>query len=239
MKKTKRSILSLSITALCLTTVIPASAEEQGMNLTVANRRDILHGPEFTDVNTIPPELLAPGYYSDEEIIRIPIDYLDPHHPDTIRTVYDAAGTVESGNGKVRAFAIPAAAAGIYLIPGIGEVAITATGGLIIAGATVAAGSWIYNKVSTYLSKKNAEGAAADIPKRLKKSGMQVDLSKFKDKNGRTPANKSSGTFSNGKWRITRDTTGHLGYDGTKKAWKIGDPTRVGSLNKNGYIIDK
>ncbi|WP_214734339.1 hypothetical protein [Exiguobacterium sp. s154] len=109
----------------------------------------------------------------------------------------------------------------MYFIPGIGQVAITVTGAVVIGGTTIAAGSWLYNKVTAYFGKKDAEEAASKIPKSLKKTNMQVDLSKFKDKNGRTPANKSSGIFTNGKWSITKDDTGHLGYNGNKKAWKI------------------
>jgi len=194
---------------------------------------------EYNSIDEVPKELLEPGFYSEEEIFYIPSEYLDPYHPDTIYTTYDPYNN--SGNGEVRTFTL-GAAAGVYFIPGIGQVAITVTGAVVIGGATIAAGSWLYNKVTAYFGKKDAEEAASKIPKSLKKTNMQVDLSKFKDKNGRTPANKSSGTFTNGKWSITKDDTGHLGYNGNKKAWKItkkGDSKRTGSLDSNGYIIDK
>jgi hypothetical protein len=93
--------------------------------------------------------------------------------------------------------------------------------------------------VSGYFSKKAAEKAADSVPNSLKKSRMKVDLSKFKDKNGNTPADKTSGTFSNGKWTITKDNSGHLGYNGNKKAWKIGNPTRKASLDRYGNVISK
>lgn len=47
-----------------------------------------------------------------------------------------------------------AAAAGIYLIPGIGEVALTVTGAVVIGGVTIKAGSWLYNKVAAYFTAR-------------------------------------------------------------------------------------
>lgn len=190
---------------------------------------------EFDSFEDIPPELLEPGFYSEEEIIYIPEEYLDPYHPDAIDITYNPYG---GNNEGIQIMAFPAAA-GVYVIPGIGQVAITVTGAVVVAGVTVKAGSWLYNKISAYFSKKAAEKAADSIPSRLKKSRMKVDLSKFRDKNQKTPLDKSSGTFKNGNWVITRDTSGHLGYNGNKKAWKIGNPNRKASLDKYGNIIDK
>ncbi len=48
-----------------------------------------------------------------------------------------------------RNFAIPA---GVYFIPGIGEVLIEATGAIIVAGAVIAVGSWIYNTIVDWLT---------------------------------------------------------------------------------------
>jgi hypothetical protein len=59
---------------------------------------------------------------------------------------------------------------------------------------------------------------------------MKVDLAKVKHKNLKTPATKTNDTFTNGKWTITKDNSGHLGNNGNKKAWKIGNPTRQASL---------
>ncbi|AMM99280.1 hypothetical protein P5485_019185 [Bacillus pumilus] len=73
----------------------------------------------------------------------------------------------------------------------------------------------------------------------LKKSEGKVDLKKFKDKHGKTPAPKTSGTFKNGKWIITKDVANHIDYNGNKKAWKIGTPTRKASLDKYGNVISE
>ncbi len=40
---------------------------------------------------------------------------------------------------------------GMLTIPGVGEVVITATGAVIVAGVVVTGGSWIYNKVKSYV----------------------------------------------------------------------------------------
>ncbi|KIL48606.1 hypothetical protein KP77_22580 [Jeotgalibacillus alimentarius] len=190
---------------------------------------------DFERFEDIPEELLDPNFYNEDEIIEIPEEYLNPYHPETIDVMYINSG---SANGEFQTFAI-AAAAGVYFIPGIGQIALTATGALIIGGATIAAGSWLYNQVSAYFGKKAAEKAADTIPKNLKSSDMKVDLGKFKDKNGNTPKTKTSGTFTNGKWVITKDTAGHTGYNGSKKAWKIGNPSRKASLDRSGNIVGK
>lgn len=47
------------------------------------------------------------------------------------------------------------AAAGVYFIPGIGQIALSATGAIVLLGITYKAGSWLYNKVNVYFAKKN------------------------------------------------------------------------------------
>ncbi|MFJ5766787.1 hypothetical protein ACIP9C_15655 [Lysinibacillus sp. NPDC093210] len=191
---------------------------------------------DFESINDIPKELLDPNYYSEEEIIYIPESYLNPNHPDSLGTVG------YSGNDLIQSYAI-AAAAGIYAIPGIGQVTITVTGAIIIGGAVIMAGSWLYNQVSVYFSKKAAEKAADKIPNDLKSGDMQVDLGKFKNKHGKTAEQTtSSPPFTNGKWRLEKDTAGHIGYNGEKKAWKVwkkGASERTASLDKNGNVIDE
>lgn len=50
------------------------------------------------------------------------------------------------------------AIAATYFVPGVGEVALTVTGGIIIAGVSIAAGSWLYNKCIEFFRshRKNA-----------------------------------------------------------------------------------
>ena len=130
-------------------------------------------------------------------------------------------------------------------IPGIGKVAIAVTGAIIIGGVTIKAGSWLYNKISTYFAKKEAEEAAEKIPKKLKSKSddMKVDLGKFKNKYGKTAKQTTSNPpFTNGNWYLEKDEAGHLGYNGEKKVWKLwkkGEKKRTASLDKHGNVISK
>ena len=133
-----------------------------------------------------------------------------------------------------------AALAGTFLIPGVGQAAITTAGVIIVGGAVVAAGSWLGQKVTdwAYNSKKNdAEKASSKIPKSLKKSNGNVDTGKFTQK----VKGKQEWKDPKTGWSIEKDTANHRGYDGSIKTWKIKNSKgqRVGSLNSSGKVIDK
>ncbi|MED1947050.1 MULTISPECIES: hypothetical protein [Brevibacillus] len=88
--------------------------------------------------------------------------------------------------------------------------------------------------------KKAAEDVADSLPNDIMDDDITVDLGSFKDKHGNTPLTKSSGEFKNGKWTVEKDTAGHLGWNGEKKAWKLkksGD--RKASLDKDGVVLGK
>ena len=129
-----------------------------------------------------------------------------------------------------------AALAGTFLIPGVGQAVITTAGVIIVGGAIVSAGSWLGQKVTSWVENyKTINTIKNSIPNNLKKGNGNVDLGKFKDKNGRTPLNKNSGTFKNGRWSVEKDNAGHGG-----RKWKLKkDGVRVGSLNKNKKILSK
>ena len=128
--------------------------------------------------------------------------------------------------------------AGTFFIPGVGQVVITATGVIIVGGVVISATSWLGSKVLNWI-KNNTEAqinsVKNSIPSSLKKKNGNVDLGKFKDKNGRTPLDKNSGTFKNGRWSVEKDITGHGG-----RKWKIKkDGKRIGSLDGNGKVLSK
>ena len=55
--------------------------------------------------------------------------------------------------------------AGTWWIPGVGEVVITAAGVIIVGGAVIATGTWIYHAVTDWLVQRAEISAAkADIP---------------------------------------------------------------------------
>lgn len=113
----------------------------------------------------------------------------------------------------------------VYFVPGLGEVALLATGAIAIGATVYSVGSWAYNTFTNWLktsAKKEAQDAAKKVSNKVKVNGSndKVDLGQFKDKNGKTPKNKNSGTFTSTKdkrYTIKKDTAGHTGYDGTIK----------------------
>ena len=127
--------------------------------------------------------------------------------------------------------AIPA---GIYLIPGIGKVAIVGTG-LVIAGyGAVKAGTWLHDTISDYLENSDNRKIAkirAKIPSRLLDDDGNVDLGKFDQRvNGKTAYKEKGG------WTIDQDKASH----GNRK-WKLKDKSdkRVASLGENGEVLAK
>lgn len=126
--------------------------------------------------------------------------------------------------------------AGTFFIPGVGQAVITTAGVIIVGGAIVSAGSWLGQKVISWVENyKEINTIKNSIPNNLKKGNGDVDLGQFKDKNGRTPLNKNSGTFKNGRWSVEKDNTGHGG-----RKWKLKrDGERVASLDEDGKILSK
>ncbi|WP_052263138.1 hypothetical protein [Clostridium tyrobutyricum] len=120
--------------------------------------------------------------------------------------------------------AIPAAVTATYFIPGIGDIALLATGAIVLGGVTYYAGSWAYDKIMPYI-------IAYSIPSRLKKDGKTVNLGKFNQKVRGRQAYKESGG-----WTIEKDTAGHGG-----SKWKLKKPNgeRTASLDGNGKVLRK
>ena len=120
---------------------------------------------------------------------------------------------------------------GIYFVPGIGEIALLATGTVVLLGTAYHVGNKIYHAVVDWIhesksssAKDRADNAADKVPNKLKVDDKHVDLDDFVDKYGNTPKDKSSGTFrskTDKRYTIEKDTAGHTGYDGTTKKWKI------------------
>ena len=72
---------------------------------------------------------------------------------------------------------------GLYFIPGIGEVLITTTGAIIVAGITVVAGSLLYNTIKTYFAEHTKNKRPSTYDKHTKpSSGRQTEKKKLKNK---------------------------------------------------------
>lgn len=136
----------------------------------------------------------------------------------------------------------------VYFVPGLGEVALLATGGIVIGATVYSVSTWAYRTFKKWLktsARKEAEDAAKKVSNKVKVKGSsnRVDLGQFKDKNGKTPKNKKSGSFTSTRdkrYTIKKDTAGHTGYDGTMKQWKLYlSGKRIASLNASGKIVGK
>lgn len=133
--------------------------------------------------------------------------------------------------------AVAAPLAGVYLVPGIGEVAITVTGVIVVAGSVIAVGSWLYNTITTLLSnahENEVDSARARIPRSLLR-GDNLDMSKFRSKN------KCGDLIGPSNWWLSRNTcqTPHKG-----DKWKLfhrenGVARRIASVTESGEIVGK
>ncbi|CAH2215081.1 hypothetical protein [Tepidibacter aestuarii] len=98
-----------------------------------------------------------------DEMEYIPQEFFDPNHPDAIKDP-EVIAKFEKMLEKIEEDSKPrrskrsisggAAIIAVYEIPGIGEVALLATGAIIVGGALYKAGSWLYEKVANYLGTK-------------------------------------------------------------------------------------
>ena len=123
---------------------------------------------------------------------------------------------------------------GTYLIPGLGEIVITATLAVFLGKTAIDVGTEVFNKVKEGLQihfAKEAKEAADNVPERLKDGEGNVDLGQF-DQNVKGKNAKKE----KGGWEIEKD---HSGHGGSK--WKIKDKKgkRVASLDEKGKILRK
>ena len=144
----------------------------------------------------------------------------------------ETAQEVETETGNQTRSAAAALVAGTWYIPGIGQVIVTAAGAVLVAGAVIEVGSWIYDTVvEWFATRAEIKEAKEKIPERLKDEDGEVDLDNFDQKvNGKTSYKEKGG------WTIEKDTAGHGG-----RKWKLKDKSgnRVASLDENGKVLGK
>lgn len=121
---------------------------------------------------------------------------------------------------------------GVYFIPGVGKVLITATGVILVGGAVVAAGSWLGKKITKWFKQqKIIKSVKSQIPSRLKDKSGNVNLGKFNQKvKGKTAYKEKGG------WTIDKDNAGHGG-----RKWNLKNKSgkRIGSLDGKGKVLGK
>lgn len=84
----------------------------------------------------------------------------------------------------------------VYFVPGLGEVALLATGSIAIGVTVYSAGTWAYKTFKKWLktsAKKEAQDAANKV--KVKGSNNRIDLGQFRDKQGKTPKSKRQGVL--------------------------------------------
>lgn len=129
------------------------------------------------------------------------------------------------------------ALAGVYFIPGLGEVALTATGIVVVAGVAYGAGTAIYNLVRKAINsgkakkKSSTPSVANKVPEKLKKSSGYVDLGKFNKRLRGGAKEEKRG------WKIETDRGKENSHGGS--AWKLYNKNgkRVATLSKNDKIL--
>lgn len=83
--------------------------------------------------------------------------------PQEFEKLLDTAKPINLPQSRIQTRVV-GAAAGVYFIPGVGQVLITVTGVIIVGGVTIAAGSWVYNKIISYFEEhtKNKRNSTHD-----------------------------------------------------------------------------
>ena len=215
-------MLSFAITLTFVSPILEAKAYDEELSPEYIEAISRLVNINNYEDNTEIPDLIL-----SEEEVKLANEYIQKE--------------IDNGNIVImpRSLSLAGGAlAGTFFIPGVGQAVITAAGVIMVGGAAISAGSWLGKKVTEWVKNHKEQQIAAiknSIPSSLKKGNGDVDLGKFKDKNGRTPLNKNSGTFNNGRWSVEKDTAGHGG-----RKWKLKkDGKRVGSLDGNGKVLSK
>lgn len=210
---TKKVLSSMVVVSMSLSVVLPASANGTQESAQEQNNSNFIVSDEGVSINRT--------YYSKEEFEELLNQAVEQQSSE----IFDKSPGFQTN-------AIPAIVAGTYLIPGVGEVMITATGVILIGGAVIAGGTWLYNTVANWFSERaEVQAIKQSIPSRLKQGSGEVDLSQFNQKvNGKTAYKEKGG------WTIEKDTAGHGG-----RKWKLKDKSndRVASLDENGKVLSK
>lgn len=72
-------------------------------------------------------------------------------------TLLEQAVYTSNDSNEINTFGITGALAGTWWIPGVGQVVITTAGVILIGGAVIAAGTWIYNAVDSFFAERTYE----------------------------------------------------------------------------------
>lgn len=178
------------------------------------------------------------------EKVRITQDgvYINSKYYTQEEFVYLLNNAEEVEEGGITTFSAIAAAAGTYVIAGIGKVVITKLGEVVIAGVVVGAGTWLFSTVKEWFEGRadaQYEKVVDSVPRRLR-DGNVVDLDKF---NKRVKVNGETAYEENGGWVIQKDRSNNS-HGGSE--WKLKSPKdqkdkkgkkRTATLDSTGKIL--
>lgn len=102
------------------------------------------------------------------------------YNQEKLEALLETAQEVEqpSNGGRQKRFA---AAAGVYFIPGVGQVALAATGAIVLGGITIGAGHWAYNTIVNYFKEHTKNKRKSNHNKHTKpRPGRQNEKKKQK-----------------------------------------------------------
>lgn len=222
MNKLKITALTLAL-IIGISTVTPKSA----VFASQLKQKNQISLEEINNDDRYDTETLAVIQVTDTDLI-INGEVYDSHK---LKSLLDKAQEIEQESDDIKGRF--AAAAGVYLIPGIGEVVLAATGAVILGGVTITAGHWAYETIKDWLnSPKRLISNTYGIPQRLLDDKGNVKLGDFTEK----VSGKSAWRNPKTGYTKEKDTAGHGG-----RKWKIKDKNgnRKASTDENGKILSK
>ncbi|WP_315167265.1 hypothetical protein [Metaclostridioides mangenotii] len=231
MSKMFKRFIVTAMTAILISTPLLSSVNALESMSDVSNNDSL--GIELTS-----EQVANANYYEKEAQVVIEITDTDliingeVFDSDKLESLLETAQEVNqtSNGGRQKRFA---AAAGVYFIPGVGQVALAASGAIVVGGITIGASHWAYKTIKNWLNNpQNSVSRAYGIPKGLLDKNGNVKLGNFNQKVGGKTAWKDPKTG----YIKEKDTAGHAG-----KKWKIKDKkgVRKASTDGNGKIISK
>ena len=120
----------------------------------------------------------------------------------------------ETGN-QTRSAAAAALVAGPWYIPGIGQVIVTAAGAVLVAGAVIEVGSWIYNAVVEWFANRAVQKAYEEAKENGEPTDDHSTETDEKDFPTKSDPNSSKDLIQNGKVKRRRyyDKDGNADMD--------------------------
>ncbi|MDE6282063.1 MAG: hypothetical protein K2M15_09850 [Oscillospiraceae bacterium] len=160
-------------------------------------------------------------FYSQAEFLALLNDAIEMP---AIQTYGAVAGTIAAGVGVIE---------GTWWIPGVGQVLVTAGGVILLGGAVVAVGSWLYNAITKWFADRAYDKSAEDAVN-------GVDLNRQNHILNNRLHNHGWNNLFNGRdpqWRDLAPILIKVLQDGTETLFNASQRVYERTLNYNGYDV--